>query len=1106
MTDSPDERDPVELLAEEFAARCRNGECPSVAEYAAKYPEHAEEIEEAFPAVAMMEHLRSGKKAKCETATRRVKPVGSPERIGDFHIIQEIGHGGMGIVYEAEQQSLGRRVAVKVLPKQMLLVEKRLKRFEREAQLAARLHHTNIVPVFGVGQQDGLHYYVMQLIRGVGLDEIVRKLRSAADDSSAAPATTDFDSDDHLSAVNIIVNSLVSRKFNTRQSSSSREQPTPSVDEAPVAGPPRSARSTSETEVHPGGLKTGQRKGQHASQPSADTNCRLEARLFQQARFLETRVHWHTVVCIGTQAAEALAYAHRHGTLHRDVKPGNLLVDEEGVVWVADFGLARATDDSDASRTGDIVGTLRYMAPEQLEGVSDARTDIYALGLTLYELLTLQPAFTDSDRKRCLKGQRGVLEPIPPRKIVGTIPQDLDTIIQKCLAHEPSKRYQTAAALATDLRCFLDDKPIHARRTFWIERAWRWCRRNPYSAGMSLAAALLLVAVAVTASVAYIHTRTAYEQASDAHTKERMAHDNERAAYAEQEKALARAETTSQLAREALDDIYRQLSPDRMRVPSRPYLEGDDDAELLLESAPTYLQVSNETASLLENLLVFYDRLAEQVDDDAQVILESAIASRRVGDMRQRLGQFDQAEREYARAIERLTALNRAPQNDAAVRTELARCHNEIGNLRSMQFESGPAYESHLQALAILQSGQPSGRFSEDHRYEHARTLYFLENKPGVHHGSGKFRTLAMDVLRKLTHENPKAPQYRFFLAICHRPLGPGVSPGLQPVRRRSSCTCRQQAVEILEQLKAEYPDVADYRYQLSATYATGPVSWQGHIASSADLCEAEERLIRALDESRWLLSHHPAIPQYTRSHTFTLAKLGWLSWRAKSLQDAEQYLREALQTQSRLVETFSHLPSHNHVLREFLRLRLGRLLFERATSSDTPAALHESRDLLATSIDRLNELMLRPELTNDQLAGKSLLEAHDTLGKVLMELGDTNKANEVKREASRLRKQGRNRQAHQRRPRAPCLGQTSLVPSLSGNVSSHEIATIPVDVRLGQAEPSSMSSRDRQVKPLCVKHAVYIILAIREVVEQLLPVHVLIAPPVLNPGTQHLS
>jgi hypothetical protein len=204
------------------------------------------------------------------------------------------------------------------------------------------------------------------------------------------------------------------------------------------------------------------------------------------------------VAQVGLQVAEALAYAHGHKILHRDIKPSNLLLDLEGTVWVTDFGLAKAEEGDDLTRTGGVVGTLRYLAPERFDGVSDARSDVYSLGLTLYEMLTLRPAFTETERGRLIR-QVTQEEPPRPRKLDRRIPRDLETLVLKAAAKEPARRYQTAEELAEDLRRFLADRPIRARRAMPWERAWRWARRNRLVAALSGVAALALVAVAVVA-------------------------------------------------------------------------------------------------------------------------------------------------------------------------------------------------------------------------------------------------------------------------------------------------------------------------------------------------------------------------------------------------------------------------------------------------------------------------------------------------------------------------------------------------------------------------------------------------------------------------------
>jgi hypothetical protein len=207
------------------------------------------------------------------------------------------------------------------------------------------------------------------------------------------------------------------------------------------------------------------------------------------------------MAALALQAAEALAYAHGQGILHRDVKPANLLLDRQGTLWVADFGLAKAEGADDLTGTGELVGTLRYLAPEHFAGCCDARGDVYALGATLYQMLTLRPAFDEADRPALIEHiLRG--SPLPPRAVAPWIPADLETVILKALAADPAARYPTAQELADDLRRFLADLPVQARRASAAERLRRWARRNPALAGLTAAVAGLLVLLAVGSTVA----------------------------------------------------------------------------------------------------------------------------------------------------------------------------------------------------------------------------------------------------------------------------------------------------------------------------------------------------------------------------------------------------------------------------------------------------------------------------------------------------------------------------------------------------------------------------------------------------------------------------
>ena len=209
---------------------------------------------------------------------------------------------------------------------------------------------------------------------------------------------------------------------------------------------------------------------------------------------------YRAVARIGLQVAGALAYAHSQGILHRDIKPSNLLLDLSGTVWLTDFGLARAEGSDGLTHTGDVVGTLRYMAPERFDGWSDPRSDVYSLGATLYELLTLHPPFRETNRVKLVE-QVLREDPAPPRQLDRQIPRDLETIVLKAMAREPARRYATAGAVAEDLDRFLADRPIRARRVSSWERAWRWSRRNPGLAGLSAALVLALLGGTITASL-----------------------------------------------------------------------------------------------------------------------------------------------------------------------------------------------------------------------------------------------------------------------------------------------------------------------------------------------------------------------------------------------------------------------------------------------------------------------------------------------------------------------------------------------------------------------------------------------------------------------------
>jgi WD40 repeat protein/serine/threonine protein kinase len=499
----------LDQLAEEFAERYRRGERPSLREYTDRYPDLADEIQELFPALVEVEQVDDDRRVESIGLTSTLGPP-PPRQFGDYRIVREVGRGGMGVVYEAEQVSLGRRVALKVLPTSTIQDGSKVERFRREARSAARLHHTNIVPVFEVGQDGDSLYYAMQFIQGQGLDLVIDELRrlrageagnlgrrtrsrgdqkppsdpATAGPRGADPASPPSESSKRISEAQLGGSELQARQLSRMAQSllSGRiELPDPGAssdvdateaitdrgdaDVAPADGAASTAaQSSTASAVLPGGKALS----------TIESNGRLP--------------FYRGVARIGQQAAQGLGYAHARGIVHRDIKPSNLLLDGAGVVWITDFGLAKAENDG-LTRTGDILGTLRYMAPERFRGEGDARADVYALGLTLYEVLTLRPAFDSHDRLKLIE-QIKAEEPRHPRAVDPRIPRDLETIVLKAIDKDSKRRYVTADQLAQDLQRFIEDRPVLARRSSLIERAWRTCKRNPLAS--SLAAALLL--------------------------------------------------------------------------------------------------------------------------------------------------------------------------------------------------------------------------------------------------------------------------------------------------------------------------------------------------------------------------------------------------------------------------------------------------------------------------------------------------------------------------------------------------------------------------------------------------------------------------------------
>ena len=493
------------------------GNAPSVDAYLSKHTDIADELRPALEGLALVH--RAGPPKSSTIVAPDAEFTAKP--IGDFQIVGEIGRGGMGVVYEAIQLSLGRRVALKVLPFASGLDEVRLQRFRNEAHAAAALHHTNIVPVYAVGSDRGVHYYAMQLIDGQTVGDLIEEVR----------------------------NERKSGNKETRKGFRSTTHPLNSATESIVSG-------------------------------QSD-----------RAQYITSMVK------LTIQAALALDYAHSYGVIHRDIKPANLLLDSAGKLWVTDFGLAQVQDAaSPLTRTGDPMGTLRYMSPEQAAGNRselDHRTDIYSLGVTLYEILTLQPAIRGEGYREMLN-EVAEQEPIAPKSIDPSLPIELDTIIRRAIAKLPSERYATAGDFADDLQSWLHDKPIKAKPPTTWERLAKWRRRN--SGLVAVASGMLLVStLALSATTLMVWSeQRATHSALERETEQRRL-----------------AERSFQQARSAVD-TFSSLSENELAY--RPDLQ-------------------HLRRSFLETSLEYYRDFLSTRDNDLTLASELAATSARVEGM-----------------------------------------------------------------------------------------------------------------------------------------------------------------------------------------------------------------------------------------------------------------------------------------------------------------------------------------------------------------------------------------------------------------------------------------------------------------------------------------
>jgi serine/threonine-protein kinase len=582
------------------------------------------------------------------------------------------------------------------------------------------------------------------------------------------------------------------------------------------------------------------------------------------------------VAHLGVQAAEALEYAHEQGILHRDIKPANLLLDRRGVLWVTDFGLARVSRDAGLTLTGDVLGTLRYMSPEQAmarRALVDRRTDIYSLGATLYELLTLQPSVPGTDRQEIL---RRIIEddPVPIRRLSPAVPIDLATVVAKAICKDPTGRYETAQHLADDLRRFLEGRPIAARPTGPLKQAWRWCRRRPLPAGLALGLVAAVAAGFVGVTWGWREALTALARESRANRALLVANAHERSAREQAQRRFA-------LAREAVEQYYT----------------GACQNVLLLQP-----EMESLRKQLLGTALSFYMRLQATIEegpDDPRTRIELAAVYRQVGQIAVEVGSRRPGLEALERAREILEGAVKADPADPGPRRDLASCLEFIGRLevytsgreseglrslgRSLELYEALSAERPGDAVALFAVAATAGEIG----YEWARTGQISEGLQSL----GRER----EILERLLAEHPDDVAYRNQLALCYGEIGKiQAHAGRLPEALR----LQARAAAHLERLAADHPEAAVYRRRLGQVETD-----TGRMLSDAGRpSEGLSHIERSLSILEKVAAELPAVASYQRAVAESCDVLGAVQARMGRRDEALRSLARARASLERLI------------------------------------------------------------------------------------------------------------------------------------------------------------------------------------------------------------